>query len=220
MKIGTDAMVLGAFASAENQDHILDIGAGTGVLSLMLAQKAKQLDITSVEFDAAALEDLQHNFEKAPFDSVFRIVQKDFNTFLPDRKFDVIISNPPFYKNSFTAGNGESRSKARNEEHLTFDALISKSAAMLNENGKMYLIAPYSERITIMKLSAENKLFVQQEIIIHGKPGIPSRSIFFLTNKKVRDPEVIQFTIRDSAGNYTNEYIELTKEFHSKDLRS
>lgn len=219
MKIGTDAMVLGAFTSVENQDCILDIGAGTGVLSLMLAQKARQLEITAVEFDISALEDLQYNFEKSPFDSLFRIVPEDFNTFLPDSKFDVIISNPPFYKNSFTTGNTESRSKARNEEHLPFDVLIAKSAVMLNENGKMYLIAPYSERETIMVLSVGNNLFVKQEIIIHGKPGIPSRSIFCLT-KKVVNHETIQFTIRDNAGNYTDEYIELTKEFHSKDLRS
>jgi len=220
MKIGTDAMLLGAFASAENQDHILDIGAGTGVLSLMLAQKAKELNITAVEFDAFALEDLRYNFEKSPFDSVFQIIPEDFNAFSPDRKFDVIISNPPFYKNSFTAGNEESRSKARNEEHLTFNVLISKSAVLLNENGKMYLIAPYPERETIRKLAAENQFFVQQEIIVRGKPETPVRSIFCFTNKKVIDPETIQFTIRDSAGNYTDEYIELTKEFHSKDLRS
>lgn len=219
MKVGTDSMLLGAFAEVKDNDSVLDIGAGTGVLSLMLAQKAKNLTITAVELDSNAIRDLRLNFENAPFDSTFLWIENDFNEVVFDKKFDTIISNPPFYKNSFSKGRTNNRSTARNEENLSFDLLISKSAELLSDNGKFWLIFPSHETAYIKELVYKNNLNIREEILIFGKPNSLVRTILCLSKQEVVLCKQTSLIIRDEVGDYTPSYIELTKEFHSKELK-
>ncbi len=218
MKVGTDAMLLGAFAEVDNHDEVLDIGAGTGVLSLMLAQKAANLSVSAVEFDEEALKDLAVNFQNSSFDSNFTILAEDFNTLELEKQFDVIISNPPFYKDSFTVGEKGSRSKARNEENLSFETLISRSKKMLKPGGRFWFIFPSSDYDQIKRFVVENQLFMEKEVVVNGKPSTPTRVIFCLSLVKSDKVEKYSLTIRNSSGGYTQEYIELTKDFHAKDL--
>lgn len=218
MKVGTDSMLLGAFAKVENKQSILDIGAGTGVLSLMLAQKAFGLSIVAVEIEDDAILDLKYNVEKSPFDTKIQILKGDFITLNIEDTFDVIISNPPFFKNSFSKGNQESRSIARNEENLTFEQLIFKSAKLLKSTGKMWVIIPSEVEEEIKELAVKYALFVEDEIAVFGKPNTHVRTIFCLSKTEILFRNFQQLTIRNVDGNYTEEYKNLTKEYHNKIL--
>lgn len=219
MKVGTDAMLLGAFATVCDTNSVLDIGAGTGVLSLMLAQKAKKLRISAVELNSDALLDLKFNFDNAPFEHSFFIMDGDFSTMEFNQTFDVIISNPPYFKNSFHYNHSDNRSVARNEENLTFDTLIGKSAKLLNDNGLFWFIVPTTAEIEIENLVQLHQLTIEQKIILHGKPNNAVRLIYCLTNKKIVKFKSLNFTIRNTDGTYTDEYIDLTKEFHFKQVK-
>lgn len=216
MKVGTDAMLLGAFAKANDQDSVLDIGAGTGVLSLMIAQKSYNLKITAIEKEEGAYRDLLFNLNESPFDSTFYPIQQDFLQWNSTVKFDVIISNPPFFKDSFTVEKMDKRAKARNENHLPFDLLFKKSKDLLANNGTFWLIFPSEQLNYIQQLMVENSFYKHQQINIHGKPGEQVRVILCLSNDEIEEPLFSDFTIRNSDGNYTKEYIELTKEYHAK----
>lgn len=216
MKIGTDSMLLGAFVKANNQDEVLDIGAGTGVLSLMISQRSSQLNVTAVEIDEEAIKDLNVNFESSPFDSTYRIVHQDFLAWKTHQQFDVIVSNPPFYQNSFTTSQRDKRSKARNEENLPFQQLIEKSANLLTQDGCFWLIVPAQYHSQILAITTKNRLFLQEEICIYGKPNEWTRTIFCFSKIEKNSPIKRDFIVRKSDGNYTNEYIEMTKEYHSK----
>lgn len=218
MKVGTDAMLLGAFTEVDNQSTVLDVGAGTGVLSLMLAQKVVELTVSAIEYDNDALKDLKLNFQQSPFKAVFSILAQDFNTLELNQEFDVVISNPPFYKGSFTVGEKGGRSKARNEENLSFETLLTKSSQLLKPKGRFWFIFPISNYNEIKGLITVNQLFVEKEILVYGKPNVPTRIIACLTKVPITVIEKKSLTIRNSVGGYTSEYIELTKEFHLKDL--
>ncbi|HRO75500.1 MAG TPA: methyltransferase [Crocinitomicaceae bacterium] len=219
MKVGTDAMLLGAFATVYDTNSVLDIGAGTGVLSLMLAQKAKNLKISAVELNADALSDLKINFDNAPFEHSFSILEDDFSTILFNQTFDVIISNPPYFKNSFHYNHSDNRSVARNEENLTFDTLIGKSAKLLNENGLFWFVVPTTAETEIENLAQLHQLSIKQKITLLGKPNNSVRLIYCLTNKKNVQSEFLTFTIRNTDGTYTDEYVDLTKEFHFRQVK-
>jgi len=220
MKIGTDAMVLGAFAEATKNDSLLDIGAGTGVLSLMLNQKEKLKKITVIELDADACIDLEENLNQSPFETPFTIFQQDFTAWNTTEKFDTIISNPPFYKKTFTAQQTESRWLARNEENLPFEILIKKVAKLLSENGQFWFIIPIQYAEEIILLAKDERLNLKQRINIFGKPNQPTRTILAWTKKTENKPIEKSFTIRNEDGKYTDEYIELTREFHATNLKN
>lgn len=218
MKVGTDAMLLGAFVAVIDNQTVLDIGAGTGVLSLMVAQKAHNLKITSIEIDQNALVDLMFNTDNSPFDAVFKVVNADFTQYDFSEKFDLIISNPPFYKDSFLKGNNESRSVARNEENLSFELLMQKGANVLSDQGDFWMIFPSSEYEYIKQLAFANGLSIKKEISIFGKPNSLIRKIICFTKMSSETPKVEELTIRDLEGNYTAKYKKLTTDFHNKTL--
>lgn len=220
MKVGTDAMLLGAFATVYDTNSVLDIGAGTGVLSLMLAQKARNLRISAAELNPDALLDLKFNFENAPFEHPFSILEGDFSTMEFDQTFDVIISNPPYFKNSFHYNHSDNRSVARNEENLTFAVLIGKTVRLLNDNGLFWFIVPTTAETEIENLAKLHQLTIEQKITLHGKPTNAVRLIYCLTNKKNVKSKFLNFTIRNTDGTYTDEYVDLTKEFHFKKVQN
>lgn len=219
MKIGTDAMVLGAIVPVANNENVLDIGAGTGVLSLILAQKAENLNITAIEIDSEALQDLKTNFVNAPFQSKFEIIPSDVRMHTFNRVFDCIISNPPFFKNSFTNGQKDARSLARNEDNLTFIQLVEVISKNLSISGTAWLIFPFDSCEEIEQLLKEKNLYLSTKWVINGKPNVPVRAIYGLRKVQVESILNHVLTIRNSDGSYTDDYIELTKDFHSKDLR-
>lgn len=215
LKVGTDAMILGAFVSGENHMHILDIGTGCGVLALMMAQKFQNATIVGIDTDATSLIDCRTNFENSPWNQRLVAIQEDIFNYSTDQQFDLIVCNPPFYET--TLKNQDER--IANAKHGSKDFitnLLKKVVELLSENGMFWMIYPVEYATELAKVSMEAGLFIQQEIILLGKPNSPKRVIFcFSTDSKTQTINR-EFTIRNQDNSYTTEYIELTKEFHSE----
>jgi tRNA1Val (adenine37-N6)-methyltransferase len=216
LKVGTDAMLLGAFVSSENAKSCLDIGAGTGVISLMLAQKNPTLEVTAIEIDAASVIDCSANFSNSNWSKQLTCLEADFLSWPTEQQFDLIVSNPPFYQNSLLSNNAL-KAQSKHAVFLPFDQLFEKVTRLLVENGVFWMIIPIEDLHFVCQLALLNNLFCCQQIIIEAKPGKNVRAI--LAFRKNEQHLIVQtICIRAENGNYTSQYIELTKEFHSKNL--
>lgn len=216
LKVGTDAMVLGASVEGMNPRSILDIGAGTGVLSLMMTQKFHDALITAIEIDKESYLDCQHNFEKSPWPTRVTAVNCDILEFFPNNQYDLIVTNPPFYLDSLT-NDDLKKAKAKHSVHLPFDQLIDKISQLLSETGTCWLIIPIEAKDRISELALRSQLCIHSTTFVLGKPGLVKRVIFSF-GKKGQTHKENTLIIRNEEGNYSEQYIELTKEFHAVDL--
>ncbi|MFA7275062.1 MAG: methyltransferase [Crocinitomicaceae bacterium] len=217
LKVGTDAMLLGSFVQAEGKKKALDIGTGTGVLSLMQAQKNNELNITAIEIDSAACQDAQFNFSQSPFPNQIKLIEGDFLKIDFQEKFDVIYSNPPYYQNALKSEN-TSTNLAKHVGELSPNLLCEKVATLLAIKGQLWLIWPFDKRENFIQSAADNGLFLEQEIQLEGKPEQPVRSIFCFSKNKIEKPQKRNFAIRNSNNQYSIEYIELTEQYHDRKL--
>jgi len=217
MKVGTDSMLLGALCNFEGASALLDIGTGTGVLALMIAQRFNPETLTAVEMDDLAFEDARENLEKNPFTTKIDLVHTDIRSFNPGKLFDGIITNPPFFENSSQSSNAE-RNLARHTNELSFEELFTVSSGLLKPSGKLWIILPADSTENNCKTAAKAGLFLQTLISIEGKPGKTVRSVMEF-GKTTIPVTSSNFTVRNENGSYTDAYIELTKEFHGVDLR-
>ncbi|MFB9051679.1 tRNA1(Val) (adenine(37)-N6)-methyltransferase [Formosa undariae] len=218
MKIGTDGVLLGAWASlAHRPFSALDIGAGTGVISLMLAQRSGIEVIDAMEIDDAAYEQCVENFENAPWaDRLFcyHAALEEFVDEIED-EYDLIISNPPFYSEDYKTNN-EQRDLARFAEALPFDHLIDSASKLLSEHGTFCLIVPFKEEATIIDLASKVDLFPNKILHVKGNPDSEiKRSLIQLSFEKT-DLEINALIIETERHKYTEDYIKLTKDFYLK----
>lgn len=216
LKVGTDSMILGSLCSWEKPEHLLDIGTGTGVLALMCAQRYAFKSITGLEISAEAVTDAQMNAENNPFPAAISIINQPVQEYHPTATFDAIISNPPFFENS-SKNPDEQKSLARHTESLSFTELIAAISRLLSDEGKAWIILPHENKETITQLAREHQLFVSDLITLFGKPGKPTRILLGFVKHQ---PTLKQSSlcIRNENGSYTEEYKELTKEFHDRAL--
>lgn len=216
LKVGTDAMLLGACVASENASSCLDIGAGTGVISLMLAQKNPAIEITAIEIDAASAIDCRANFLNSNWCKQLTCLEADFLSWSTEQRFDLIVSNPPFYQNSLLS-NHVLTAQSKHAVFLPFEQLFEKVTRLLAENGVFWLIVPFQDLEFVSEIGNNNHLMCSHQITIEGKPGKPVRVILAFQKKPIQS-QVKTICIRTENGNYTSQYIELTKEFHSKNL--
>lgn len=218
MKIGTDGVLLGAWASiSHNPYSILDIGAGTGILSLMLAQRSNSETIEALEIDGDAFEQAANNFENSPWGDRLFCYHAGFNEFVEeiDDEYDLIISNPPFYTENFKTENSQ-RDLARFSDALPFEHLLYGTSKLLSENGKASFIIPFSEEEKFIAIAAKVNLFPSRITRVKGTPKTEiKRSLleFSFTKGVIDTSELI---IETSRHQYTSEYINLTKDFYLK----
>jgi tRNA1Val (adenine37-N6)-methyltransferase len=217
MKVGTDAMLLGALVDAPNPRSVLDIGTGTGVLSLMMAQKFPNSRITAIEVDENALIDCQVNFTSSSWSDRLSVVAIDFLQFSTAETFDLIVSNPPFFEDSLKNPN-ESKSRARHMDALPIDELIKKSATLLSNEGTLWLILPREIADKSIQLAEMCDLFPLRIVEIEGKPGSFIRKVIQFSRSKSLPTRSTSFCVRDEKGKYTEEYKVLTNQFHNKSL--
>lgn len=216
LKVGTDAMVLGALIESWTEKTALDIGTGTGVLALMLAQKNTTLTIDAIEIDSASCVDANYNFENSKWKERLSLIEGDFlaHTFFKD--YDLIVSNPPFYVDGLISQD-ERNNKAKHSNDLNFDSLFKRVHELLSENGVFWLIYPFETHSFVESIASEIGLFPSQLIEIQGKPNRPTRMI--ACYKKVASNVKNEvFLIRNEEGMYTPTYIQATCEFHSKKI--
>ena len=218
MKIGTDAVLLGAWTSLENNpDSILDIGAGTGILSLMIAQRSEAEHIDAIEIDDDSFEQCVENFENSPWSDRLFCYHASLLQFTEEIEgtYDLIISNPPFYKEDFKSKN-EQRDLARFQDALPFDHLIESSAKFLSEKGIFSVIIPHKEEKHFITLASKYHLLPTRILHVKGNPSSRiARSLIELSFVKteIKTEEIVIETTRH---HYTQDYINLIKDFYLK----
>lgn len=220
MKIGTDGVLLGAWASLGNHPFsILDIGTGTGIIALMMAQRSSAELIDALEIDEDAYEQAVENFENSDWGDRLFCYHAAFDEFVEEmqeeEKYDLIISNPPFYSDEYTSGNAQ-RDQARFADALPFEELLQGVSLLLSEEGKFNVIIPKKEEETFLKIAEQNHLFPHRITRVKGDVNSEvKRSLMeFGFEKKELNPT--ELTIENSRHNYTPEYIELVKDFYLK----
>ena len=221
MKIGTDGVLLGAWCSLkDNTNKILDIGSGTGVISLMLAQRFNNTTIDSVEIEKNAYEQSVENFERSVWADRLFCFHSTFQDFAKERKedgetYDLIISNPPFYTDN-VKNNNRARNKARSTSFLSFVELISGVSKILSNQGEFTTIIPFKEEVKFIEISKQNKLFLNKICRVKGNNNsdIKRSLLTFSFYKKQLDEN--NLIIETSRHLYTDEYINLTKNFYIK----
>lgn len=218
MKIGTDGVLLGAWAAVtHNPFSILDIGAGTGILGLMLAQRSNAELIDAIEIDDDAYEQCVDNFEASPWGDRLFCYHASLEEFVDEIEdtYDLIICNPPFYSDDYKSEDSQ-RDLARFNDAMPFKHLMESVSKLLSEDGIFSIIVPFKEEAEIIKLAQNFNLHPRSILQVKGNP-----------NSEVKR-SLLEFTFRESAvkkehliieterHQYTENYINLTKDFYLK----
>ena len=218
MKVGTDSVLLGAWTSIEkNPFSILDIGAGTGVLSLMLAQRSNAEIIDAIEIDGDAFEQCVENFEQSSWGDRLFCYHASLEEFADEieESYDLIISNPPFYAEDYKTKN-EKRDLARFNDAMPFENLIESVIKLLSKDGVFSVVIPFKEEAHFIKIASNHNLFPYRILHIKGNPNSEiKRSLIefsFIESAK----ETNELTIETNRHQYTKEYVNLTKDFYLK----
>lgn len=218
MKIGTDAVLLGAWTSIENNPFsILDIGAGTGVLSLMLAQRCHAEIIDAIEVDNSAFEQCVDNFEQSPWGDRLFCYHASLAEFVDDieDKYDLIISNPPFYSEDYKTENSQ-RDLARFQDALPFEHLIKSVSKLLETNGTFSVVIPFKEETYFMFLASKHNLYPNSVLHVKGSPTSETKRSLITFSFSESDIKMDELIIETERHQYTEDYINLTKDFYLK----
>lgn len=216
MKVGTDGVLLGAWTPIDHDPQtILDIGSGTGLIALQLAQRCSADTIDAIEIDENAYEQCVENFENSPWDDrlyCYHAAMQEFASEM-DEQYDLIVSNPPFYSEDYKTPE-EARNKARFTDALPFDHLVICTAHLLAENGSFCVIIPKKEESGFIELASKVELYPKRICHVRGTANSEvKRSLieFTFENGPV---ETTELTIEIERHQYTQEYIDLTKAFY------
>lgn len=163
-KVGTDGVLAGLLAAPQADDLILEIGTGTGLISLLLANRFDQVKVTAIDYFVEAVNLAKQNFENAPFASRLSVIHADFNQFECNQRYDFIVSNPPFFIPNHQTPD-KKRQAARQTTHLSAEQLLAKAPKLLSNNGKMSLIVP--------ELPKTNTMFLHSVILIRSFQASP-----------------------------------------------
>ena len=217
MKVGTDAVLLGAWCPIDNNPKtILDIGTGTGILALMLAQRTTAAQIDALDIDENAFEQATENFDNSDYFERIYCFHAGLDEFVdnPEDEYDIIISNPPFYSEDFKSDNS-SRNQARFQDAMPFQELIEAADLLLSENGIFTVIIPFKEEQNFIAIANDFELYPIKITRVRGLESTPIiRSL--LAFKRFEMPVLVanELIIEIARHQHTEEYIELTKDFY------
>lgn len=220
MKVTTDACLFGAWVAQESEkskaENILDIGTGTGLLSLMLVQKNNSFHVDAIEIDKLAAEQANENINASPWNDRINIIEADIRSFSFQKKYDLIISNPPFYEKEIRS-ESERKNIAHHSNQLSLDELLSAIKENLSATGNFFLLLPYKRNEEIRKLFSDHllaiskTLFIRQSvkhdyfrIIINGKAGLHEKM----------ETGFNEMSIWDDQQQYTPEFAGLLKDYY------
>jgi tRNA1Val (adenine37-N6)-methyltransferase len=219
MKVGTDGVLLGAWTPTNhNPFSILDIGTGTGLIALMLAQRTTAEQIDALEIDEDAYEQAVDNFENSPWSDRLFCFHAGLDEFIeePEDEYDLIVSNPPFYSEDYKTEN-EQRDLARFQDALPFEDLVEAADLLLSENGILAVIIPYKEESRFIALAKDFDLFPTKITRVKGTPTSEiKRSLLAFSRHEIIDILTDELVIETDRHLYTPEYISLTKDFYLK----
>lgn len=216
MKIGTDSLLLGAWASIDNSPNsILDIGTGCGILALQMAQSSRANTIDAIEPDADSYEQAVGNFENSPWADRLFCYHCTLQEFLqePEELYDVVISNPPFYDSAFTSPNLK-RANARHTGSLSFESLVEAMDVLLSKNGIFNLILPYPEEEKFIAIAASQNIFPHKICRVKDRTDSPTKRSLLALGFEEKIPIISQLELKNDTGGYCNDFKNLTGEFY------
>jgi len=215
MKVGTDGVLLGAWANCVNSKMVLDIGTGTGLVALMIAQRS-EAKIDAIEIDTQAVVQASENIASSPWSDRIQIYHQAFQDFRNTTKasYDLIVTNPPYFQNSLVAPDAK-RTNARHNSELQLDEIIDGVTELLTDDGVLSIILPYIEGTLFILQASQKGLFCNRQTKVLPKPGRdPKRLLleFMKTKKPLVEQEIIiELNTRHS---YSDAYKNLTKDFY------
>jgi tRNA1Val (adenine37-N6)-methyltransferase len=215
MKINTDGVLLGALAGVRDPKTILDIGTGTGVIALMLAQRFEKAVIDAVEVDQSAANTADANFRNSPFAGRLFLYAMGFGGYFdqyPEKKYDLVVSNPPFYINSLKSPQKD-RQLAKHADDCFFDKLLGAVSDHLEDRGLFMLILPVDTATLVIALAAKYHLFLQKAIRISSFYNTPPHRVILSLGLKQESAGQTALTIYKAEGIYTEDYAKLLQPY-------
>ena len=229
MKVGTDGVLLGAWCPVQECVHILDIGTGSGLIALMLAQRCPEAQIDAIDIDEASCEQARENFAASPWAERLHVTRSSLQDWSHSRlstvdvrlstdQYDLIVSNPPYFVRSLKAPDA-SRCAARHNDTLPYDALMADSTRLLKPDGRLALIVPCEAEDELQALAAEQGLQCIRRCYVHPKPERPAKLVMIAWQKsRGVSTEATEITERivleNEHGGRSEAYQQLTKEFY------
>ena len=221
MKVTTDGCLFGAWVAEEVKSqkskvkNILDIGTGTGLLSLMIAQKNPEAGVLAIEIDEAAKEQARENVDASSWKEQIDIIEGDVKTSPFPEKFDIIISNPPFYEKEIKSETGN-KNVAHHSENLTLEELLSVIRNSLNKDGSFFLLLPYKRNQEIKKLFKDHDLSISKILFIRQSVNHDYFRIFINGDLRIKEKETEfdEMSIWDEEQRYTDEFVRLLKDYY------
>ncbi|WP_350284646.1 methyltransferase [uncultured Croceitalea sp.] len=218
MKVGTDGVLLGAWASLEHHPNtVLDIGAGTGVIALQLAQRSHAEVIDAIELDEDAYEQCVENFEASDWGDRLFCYHASVQEFAEemDETYDLIVSNPPFYVEDVSSGNS-ARDRARQANTMPFEVLLASAVKLLGDDGEFAVIVPFKEEAHITQLAKTFGLFPKLITRVKGNSAAQIKRSLLQFSFRSQEAITTALTIETERHQYTAEYQALTKDFYLK----
>ncbi len=220
MKVGTDGVLLGAWArlpenkAISSRPRVLDVGTGTGLIALMLAQRFPNAMIDGIDIDASSIEQAKENVDNSIFSTRINIQESDFSRLSCfSNKFNLIVSNPPFYKEE-TLGGNKARDAARHTSSLPFEKLISNAAELMTDDGFFCVIIPFQSANDFISICVGNRLYLTRRTNIRSTERKPFNRAMLEFSTSIQPTENLTLTLYDTNRQRTTEYKELTQDFY------
>ncbi len=216
MKVGTDGVLLGAWTDVGQSKNILDVGTGTGLIALMVAQRNPAAAIWAIDIDSGAVVQAKENVANSSFADRMTVELCDFRHCASQwpNKFDLIISNPPWFGNSLLSPDA-GRTKARHSVSLTLEELLHSAAGCLNQYGTLALILPFDKREELKAMSAKHGFFLKRETIVYPLPdSLPKRLLTEWMRLPLENPLQSRLIIEHARHRYSGEFVDLVREFY------
>ena len=211
MKVGTDGVLLGSWVSCKKSNTILDVGCGTGLITLMIAQRNLKSIITGIEVDTISSKEAQLNINNSDWKERIQIIHTSFQNFKTKSKFDLILSNPPF----FPANNSyKRRDIARHTNSLSFEELVRNSVKVLSKTGILAIIIPKASEAYFCEIAKANDLYCNRACYIRGNKFSEVKRVMLEFSFTKSRCQIKPLIIEISRHQYTNEYIQLCKDFY------
>ena len=215
MKVGTDGVLLGAWVNLRNSHRILDIGTGTGLIALMMAQRCNDSNITAIDIDTEAVSQANENIQASPWKERVIAMQQDIRSFHPDESFDTIVSNPPYFVNSLKSSDSQ-RNTARHTDSLSAEDLMQKAAELLTEDGHFSIILPTEQIEDLIQICERVGLYPSRRTNVITRPRLtPKRTLMEFCKRKSSFP-TDELIVELDRHVYSEAYIALTRDFYLK----
>ena len=218
MKVGIDGVLLGAWADVQGCRHLLDVGTGSGLIALMLAQRAPQARIDAIDIEESAVRQTRFNVAASPWANRIRVWHTPLQHFMPDdgTAYDLLVSNPPFFVHSTHTPIRE-RTQARHADSLPHEELISHAARLLTPQGRLCIILPVTEGERCIGLAANEGLHCSRRTDVHPKPDAPAKRLLLEFSRTATSTRHDTLTIESGTRHqYTPEFTALAREFYLK----